>query len=277
MLRSWSAALLFLAALPMGARAAEPCAAGKAKGTGIVAEIIDGATIRLQDGRQVRLSGIEPPVYRHGSGDRAATELLRTWLLGKSVEFRHSSARPDRYGRTVAQLFSDETDDGWVQGRLIAAGAGRVFVSPEQRSCSEELLSIEAGARRHGLGLWADAAFRPRRATDPELTGLGGVFALVEGRVVSTSKTGSAIYVDFAGKWRTNFTAIIDARAAAQFDKAGKGAEALRGKWVRVRGWVYAWNGPAVKLLQPDAIEIVAGPADTARRRMPNGDAGHSD
>ena len=66
------------------------------QGEGRVADVIDARSFRLDDGREVRLIGIEPADKAKG---RAALAALVT---GREVILRATDDTPDRYGRQPA-------------------------------------------------------------------------------------------------------------------------------------------------------------------------------
>lgn len=249
---------LTLLAAAGGARAesAADCP-GKPAGGGVVAAVLDGATVRLADGKVVRLAGVEPPSQHREGLDEKAAAALEGLVRGKRVELRHAAAKPDRYGRTVAQLFLEGPGGGWVEERLVAEGLSRVYPGADSRACTAALLLVERQARAERLGLWAEPAFAVRKAEDAALRHVKDVYALVEGRILSVGRSPATLYLDFGRDWSTDFTVTIPAKLAADFEAAGKGSAALRGREVRVRGWVTEWNGASMRLDHPEEIELI--------------------
>ncbi|HEY0834633.1 MAG TPA: thermonuclease family protein, partial [Azospirillum sp.] len=90
-----------------------------------VASVLDGDTLTLDDGRTVRLAGIEaakPPPGREEERRwplaEGATGALSELALGRAVDLH--AAAPDRYGRVLALL---RRDDGvWLQDALLRRG-----------------------------------------------------------------------------------------------------------------------------------------------------------
>ena len=87
------------------------------QGEGRVAAVIDARSFRLQDGREVRLAGIEPVA------EKRAASALSAIIAGREVTLRGEDDTPDRYGRQPAfvYLVSSETP---VQARARGAGRG---------------------------------------------------------------------------------------------------------------------------------------------------------
>src|ERR1700733_1791710 len=95
----------FVAGSSLGARAQEsgPVSACRFElvGGGQVAQVIDGSSFTLGDGREGRLAAIEGLAPKGG---------LEAVLAGATVALRQHGAVTDRYGRTVA--FAYFTRDG---------------------------------------------------------------------------------------------------------------------------------------------------------------------
>src|SRR4029077_5341148 len=75
------------------------------QGEGRVAAIVDPRSFRLQDGREVRLAGIEPVAPdKPLSGKTLAngTPALAAILTNRDVKLRGQDDTPDRYGRQGA-------------------------------------------------------------------------------------------------------------------------------------------------------------------------------
>jgi hypothetical protein len=79
------------------------------QGEGPVAEIIDGRSFRLADGREIRLAGIESADDETTKASRAAT--LSALIARRGVSLLAPDDTPDRYGRQAAivPLGSTET------------------------------------------------------------------------------------------------------------------------------------------------------------------------
>ncbi|MEI4563210.1 thermonuclease family protein, partial [Klebsiella pneumoniae] len=88
---------------------AAPCQF-ESQGEGRVAAIVDARSVRLDDGREVRLAGIEPTI--------ATKQALTSELIGRDVILRGNDDTPDRYGRQTALLFLAGSDSS-IQTMLL--------------------------------------------------------------------------------------------------------------------------------------------------------------
>ena len=224
-----------------------------------VVDVIDGRTVVLEgpEKQQVRLVGIEVPVL---SGKARLAELVE----GKAVAVLAGASHKDRYGRLLAHLIVAGTAppaQRWVQGLLVSAGTARVFVWPDNRNCGKALLKREAQARAAGAGQWSNPAFFVR--TPVTAAAHIGSFQLVEGRVAEVAVRRKRAYLNFGADWRTDFTVSIQRKNLRLFTKENIDLPALKGKRVRIRGWIESYNGPTIEASVPEQLEVLenqAGP-----------------
>ena len=261
-MRLFLACLLALCALP--ARAA-PC--GDPASQGLRVEAVDERfEITLEDGRRLRLAGIERPRPTPANPGRPAQvrDQLRGWLMkpGLRVDLELLAAVPDRWNRLPARLFAPggEGTSQSVAEALVEAGLARVEIDPLARPCLRPLLALETKARREGLGLWRDPAFTVAAAADRAgLAARAGEVVLVEGLVSGVGATTSRTYVNFGPIRTVDFAATVGRNNLAAFQKSGVILAQLSGKVVRVRGLVETQFGPQIELADPEAIELGSG------------------
>jgi endonuclease YncB( thermonuclease family) len=289
-----AAALAFIGDCPAiaqgtakAAAASVPCG-GEEIGRGSVGRVVDGYTFVLDDGREVRLAGIEtPPLSAQDTGAKvadakgtgakdavgpiiggaAARDALATLLTGAPVILRRAEFASDRYGRVLAYVdIVRSPSQKSAQAELLAQGFARVGDSVGERACAAELLRREKAAREAKLGLWADPYYDPLAADKPvDILAWRGRFALVEGDVVSVHPSGATIYMNFGRRWSEDFAVTIRKRNERKFAAAGLDVQALSGRRVRVRGFIEArggyagspWRAPWIEAARPEQIETV--------------------
>jgi endonuclease YncB( thermonuclease family) len=240
------------ALLPCGfmlvvATATPTAAAGCAfepQGEGRVAAVIDARSFRLQDGREVRLAGIEPGGAGQGNANRAPA--LAAIVMGRDVTLRGEDDMPDRYGRQPAFVFLAGSESP-VQSLLLAQGEALVSATVADKDCASALLAAETAARDAKRGTWADpAAIKNAESPGDILTGIGR-FTVVEGKVLSVRQAGATTYLNFGRNWTRGFAVTISRRATAALEAAGIIAKSLENRRIRVRGWVEARGGRGLK------------------------------
>ena len=234
--------------------------------TATVASVIDGETLALSDGREVRLLGVKAPRAPLGWDGQEpwpfveeATTALERIVSGAEVELRLDARHEDRHGRKLAQVFLARNGDTlWLQQALVGQGLARVYSMPDNRACIGALLAAETEARDARRGLWRSWAYRVRHANKPEDLGrLTRTYQLIEGSVHAIGEGRKLIYVNFAEDWRSDFTITIKRKRLAQFEAAGLDLAQLPGQSLRVRGWVEWWNGPMIAASHPEQLEIL--------------------
>lgn len=228
--------------------------------TGVVIEVVDGDTVRLASGIEVRLVGIQAPklaLGRPGFVDWPLAEDakagLADWVLDRPVTLHYGGRRVDRHGRALAHLARD--DGLWVQGALLAGGLARVYSFADNRALIADMLALEQDARVARRGIWDHAYYRIRSPED--LDRVENRFELVEGVVADAAVVRGRGYLNFGADWRTDFTVSVAPRDRRLFDRAGRVLTDLIGKRVRVRGWVEQYNGPMIEATHPEQIEVL--------------------
>jgi endonuclease YncB( thermonuclease family) len=278
------------------AAATLPCG-GEEIGRGGVGRVVDGRSFVLDDGREVRLAGIETPLpsapdtgvkdvrVKHtgieaagvkvtgvkatgmAGGGVAARDALAALLTGAPVILRRAEFASDRYGRLLAYVdIAPSGPPRSAQAELLAQGFAQVSDFVGERTCAAELLRRENAARQAKLGLWADPYYDPLPADRPaDILARRGRFALVEGDVVSVHPSGATVYVNFGRRWSEEFAVTIRKRNERKFAAAGLDVDGLSGRRVRVRGFIEArggfagtpWHAPWIEAARPEQIETV--------------------
>lgn len=245
---------------------------------GSVARVIDGETLIMDDGSEVRLIGAlapHPPSFSDPENwppQRTAAKALKTLVLGQTVQLAFAGRRVDRYGRALAHAFTVRNGERlWVQGEMLRHGHARAYGLPGNFACIDELLAHEKLARAENAGLWANSAYRVRPAVrSRDLMRLRNSYQIVEGVVREVADVRGRIYLNFGDNWRDDFTAGIAAGAFRQDQAWREELKALTGKAVRVRGWIERRNGPYIEVSDRGQIEAVSDNPDALRmRRQP--------
>lgn len=228
-------------------------------GSGRVVEVIDGDTVVLDDGQEIRLVGMMAPKLSLGRAHvptepmaPEAKAALEDLVLGRQVTLWFGGNRRDRHGRTLAHL-RDEAGR-WIQGAMIEAGFGRVYSFPDNRAMVAEMLALEGAARAAARGLWAEDHFAVRAADEDVPL---DAYVIVEGIIADAAEVQDRVYLNFGADWRSDFTATVGRKAAMVFADSGLDPAALAGIRVRLRGWTTYRNGPMIDLSHPEQIEVL--------------------
>lgn len=251
--------LLLLAPLPARAEGAPP-EGERARAT----EIVDGDTLVLADGRQVRLVGIQAPklpLGRHGFETWPLAEEAKAALdalaRGRELRLGYGGRRVDRHGRLLAHLHAPRSGGGelWLQGALLEQGMARVYSFSDNRDRVAEMLNLERRARAARRGIWRHPFYAVRSAE--ALKRHIGSFQLVEGRVLDAAVVRGRAYLNFGAEWRDDFTVTLTPEVRRRFEAEGHDPLAYKGRRVRVRGWLKSFNGPMIAVTHPEQIEVL--------------------
>src|SRR5919106_1617363 len=170
-----------------------------------VVSVIDGDTVVLADGREVRLVGMQAPKLPLGRpnftswplADQAKAALAEL-ILGRMVTLKYGGRRLDRHGRLLAHLFDEGGE--WIQGLMLENGLARVYTFADNRALASEMLSLEQSAREAGRGIWGNPFYAVR--TSEQAAGDIGTFQLVADRVMDVAEVRGRTYVNFGDDWR---------------------------------------------------------------------------
>ena len=132
----------------------------------MVTKVIDGDTIRLEDGRLVRYLGIDAPelrkkvkslwVYDPQPFAEEAAKLNKNLVEGKKVliELDPVLPRQDKFGRLLAYVFIDKI---MVNEELVKRGLAKAETHhPLIMKYRKRFWSLEEGAWTGKRGLWAE-------------------------------------------------------------------------------------------------------------------------
>jgi micrococcal nuclease len=287
--RNAGIALAAMLAALTAARAEEPVHCELEPGpTRAVIAVIDGETLKLDDGAELRLIGALSPRAPDNGGEAsfwepevAAKAALEKLVLGRSIELAYLGRRTDRYGRLLAHAFvapplqppadtlpsalvpeaatpAEEPERIWVQAHLLGLGHARAYTLPSSTGCVAQMLAHEALARSNRAGLWSHAAYQIRDANKPrDLARWRSTFQIVEGTVVRVVDTKGATLLTFGNDGTGDFVVVLKSAERRGMTGALAAVNELAGKRVRVRGWIERRTGPAIEIHHPAQIEVV--------------------
>ena len=217
-------------------------------------EIIDGRSFRLDDGREIRLAGIESADTTPDESNR--DDALTAMLMGRNVALRGDDDAPDRYGRQSAFVFLAGSET-LAQRELLASGRAFQAADVGDQDCTAALRAAEAEARAARRGVWASASVIKNAESPDDILAGTGRFTIVEGKVLSVRQAGATTYVNFGRNWTRGFAATIARRIVPAFEAAGLAVKSLENRRIRVRGWVEARPGPRIDVSRVAQIEIL--------------------
>jgi micrococcal nuclease len=211
---------------------------------------LDGDSLLLADGRQVRLIGINAPEFgKDGTAAQPlaveARDLLNALVRRQTVRLVYDRERVDRYGRTLAYaMLADGRDP---QLLLLHAGLAWFVAVPPNVARLAAYRDAEAQARAARRGVWGRSEYEPvpaerltRRHTGfIRLTGV--VTSMRSGRHGSelVLAPGVRLFISHGGEFATP-------------------PSLLNGKRVLARGWVTEYKtGFSLRITHPAMLDVL--------------------
>jgi micrococcal nuclease len=220
-----------------------------------VIHVYDGDTVKLTDGRRVRLIGINAPelARQGGQSDAFANEArtsLQTLLDGNNriLLLQHGRDIHDHYERLLAHAFLQNGDN--VAATLLQRGLATALVVPPNTWAMDCYRRLENEARTERTGLWALEKYQTRASSELPANTRG--FAIAHGTVTGIRPAKHGLWIDLEGPLAVR----IDNRDRVNF---GAGyLEQLTGRAVEVRGWVKPdRQGLRMKVRHPAALVTI--------------------
>jgi len=165
-----AAAVLLYAGLKFIPASGRPAAAATGD-KAFIARVVDGDTVKLSDGRRVRLIGVDTPELHYSEkllrdADRSrrdiksvqemgrkAADFTRRLCEGRAVRIETDVRKLDKYGRLLAYLYLE--DGTFINAKIIEEGYGQVMTIPPDVKYADYFLKMERDARQKRKGLWA--------------------------------------------------------------------------------------------------------------------------
>ncbi len=207
-------------------------------GFSTVKTVYDGDTLLLDDGRKVRFLGINTPEVQHrnqaaDAGGQEAKEWLVNKLKDTRVRLETSAEQTDKYGRTLAHVFTEQNEHLNVQ--LVEAGLAAVSIFPPNLAYVDELMAAQHNAEQAKRGIWQRSEYAAllveQLTEDSEHSG----WTRVVGKVTELRTTKKMLILKFTD----HFSARIEREWQTLFPDVNQ----YHGKTLEVRGWLNKTRG----------------------------------
>ena len=229
-------AFFVLACLPAAASAL--CASDRYDETVTVSHVYDGDTVRLADGRKLRLIGINTPERaRDKTPAEPFAEEARAYLQRFAREssvwrVRWGSQRRDRYGRWLGHVFLKDKN---LNAELLRAGLASVIAIPPNQWSLVCYQAQEQQARAEARAIWGSGGKKRWQAGEVPLTLRG--FQLVQGKVTKIISTRKSLWLVLS----PSFSIRIARSDLAQFERHDPYHWDQQS--IEVRGWLNYHKG----------------------------------
>ena len=115
-----------------------------------VSYVIDGDTIRLSNGKTVRLIGLNAPESGQPCSSEA-TNTLREFVLGKQITLEEDVDDKDQYGRLLRYVYVDRT---FINLELVRLGLAHKYEYGSNTKYSSQFEQAENEAKQNDSCLW---------------------------------------------------------------------------------------------------------------------------
>jgi hypothetical protein len=218
--------------------------------TAVLAGLPAEGDLRLDDGRLLRLAGLDSA--------EAAAALAGLARPGDRLAFGLLGETADRWGRLPALVFLLAGDEApvFLQGLLLRQGKARLRPEALPADCLAPLLAEENTGRTARAGMFAGAgAALPAGRTPGDPAALAGRFLVLEGRLLRVGEGRRQLFLNFSGRRDEGFLVTVDRRLEGRFRSAGLDLRTLAGERLRLRGHAAPGNGLRLALERPGQIE----------------------
>ncbi|MCF5707474.1 thermonuclease family protein [Pseudomonas syringae] len=196
-----------------------------------VQRVVDGDTLRLDDGRSVRMIGLNTPeTGKRGQSAEPFAEAGKQRLQalvkesGGQVRLQVGEQAKDRYGRTLANVYGRNGAN--LEAQLLSEGLGYLVAVAPNTARVDCQQSAERQARQAGVGLWRNSPVKSAAQIDK------GGFTVVSGQVKSVQRNRGGLWIELEG----SMVLRISPELLPAFDAAK--LERLKGRQIEARGWV---------------------------------------
>lgn len=167
----------------------------------LVKKVFDGDTILLSNGQKVRFLGVNTPEVAGRNKDaEAGGEEAKVWLRRrlehKKVRLEADVEKQDKYGRTLAHVFTEDRQH--VNLELVQRGLAAVNIYPPNLKYVDSLLAAQQQAEHAGLGIWRYRDYAPQdyQALTDDYHG----WKRITGRIHGLKKTAKYSYLQFSDR-----------------------------------------------------------------------------
>jgi endonuclease YncB( thermonuclease family) len=217
--------------------------------------VYDGDTLQLNDGRKIRLIGINAPELKSDGkpaqayANEAKKALTSLFNKDKSIALVYGKDKKDRYGRLLAHVFLADGQN--VQALLLKQGFANAITIPPNTQFASCYLEMESFARCSMNGLWKNTNILDAKSLEHQHSG----FHLIMGRLENINTSNNGIWLDIDNR----LTIGIRPDDQPRFDM--KRLNTMLNQAVIVRGWLSESNRSTpfyLRLRHPLSLQLLS-------------------
>ena len=219
----------------------------------VVKQVYDGDTVKLTNGKKVRLIGINTPEINYKTGNpepyaKKAKYFLQQKVLKQKIGLRFGNDKKDRHGRFLAHIFLRDKIN--LQQALLKNGlAVNIAIPPNlwQQDC---YLNAEKEARRLRKGIWENHNQNIIDAQQIKSAQTG--FQFVKGTVMEINEDKKTIWLKLSNKMSLR----IFKKNLVYFNNMN--IKRLKNKRIIARGWVNRYKKRYhITIGHPNALQLL--------------------
>lgn len=214
-----------------------------------LANVHDGDTLRLKDGRRVRVIGINAP--EEASQGRpaealaaSATQFARRFV-GREISLVYGRESKDRYGRILAHVYNK--DGRSLAAAMLQEGLAFPVAVPPNLTAAECFAARASEAQRAGKGVWNHRAWRTTDVKRLKADAVG--FQRIRGKVTKISGNRD-IWLEMDG------AVVLKIAAADRRYFAQQQWSSWKGRTIEVQGWIVRRPEAARKGFKPLQLQV---------------------
>lgn len=217
--------------------------------------VIDGDTVVLDDGKKLRLIGIDSPeLGRDGRQDEPWALEARDYLTGLVLKNQgvihviYDNERQDRYQRLLGHLYTSGGES--IQAMILARGLATPLTIPPNLGYLGCYRRHARLARDDGTGIWSGPQYVARDVNS--LSGRERGFHVVSGVASRIGESRSSIWINLGPSLAIRITRN-DLKYFSDLD-----IYALKGKNIQVQGEIYNRDRQLrIRIRHPADIELI--------------------
>ena len=237
---------------------ADNCAVSQFHETVKVAHIYDGDTIKLKDGRKLRLIGINTPERgRDGRKDEPFYQTAKKQLQqiikknNNQIKVVFGKDKRDRYKRFLAHIFTMDKEN--ITATLIKEGMGFTIAIPPNIQLLDCYQNAERNAQKHQRGIWGHNYSHAIDVASLKKSARG--FHRVSGTVDRIGESRSSYWLNLNSKSGAKFALRILKKDLSSFTHLHP--KKLLNRQLIARGWIYEVKGEQrMTIHHPASLQI---------------------
>ena len=222
----------------------------------VVVAVIDGDTIQISGGQQVRYLGIDTPEIGQPFYEEAKDK-NRELVLGKTIRLEVCKEKPkDNYGRLLAYVYKEKT---LINAELLKKGIARILIIPPcGLDKAEKFRLFQKEAMKNKIGLWGKREKAKNFIYASDATKFIGENKAVYGKVISAHKGKKVVFLNLGNDTTVSLKIVIFKQDLQNFDDFQiNPADYYLNKQIVVYGKIKMYKGfPEIIIGSPSQIEV---------------------